>query len=468
MGAFWGQVDSILAFFLLYTVYFLSKDRPVAAAVAYTIGFLVKPQSIAALPFLAFWILRNYAPRLKGVSGITLGEKVIVGVVPLFIISTFARWFEYDVPLGRSNTGWSGEFVFLTIIAAAIALAMLAQIAAARFIRLESPISQKHLMWASVQLVAAGCVITAVTLRLMLGESTAGINADGAYGLLIALVLAATLLAGALLFFLAELQGREPELPKTWIMCALIPLGILIVLITPFFEYKPWDFIDVLQQSASTCSYRVNSFWAYNFWNTGGLFKMGFKPDETTACSGSQVFATTFLGIRTQIWGWVLFGSAIVSIIALLWNKRSTGYLALGVGLSMMAFYLFLTRMHERYVFGAFLPLLVACALIHSRILWALFVATATVHFLNLYHVFGYYYLFNAEHNSRYPDIVLYPDLYHWLEREHNIPILSKFSFIGAPEALQIFSVLFVTAFVGFLVYLGYLNLQRRPPPEAV
>jgi hypothetical protein len=68
---------------------------------------------------------------------------------------------------------------------------------------------------------------------------------------------------------------------------------------------------------------------------------------------------------------------------------------------------------------------------------------------------------------SRYPDVLLYPDLYHWLEREHNIPILSKFSFIGAPEALQIFSVIFVTAFVGFLVYLGYLNLQRRPPPEA-
>jgi Gpi18-like mannosyltransferase len=322
VGAFWGQVDSILAFFLLYTVYFLSKDRPVAAAVAYTIGFLVKPQSIAALPFFAFWILRNYA------------------VGP------------------RAN-------------------------------------------------------------------------------------------------------------PRVIAQCIVVPLAVMLALITPFFEYQPWKFIDVLQSSASTCSYRVNSFWAYNFWNTGGLFKMGFKPDETTACSGNQVFATTFLGIRTQIWGWFLFGSMIVSIILLLRNQRSTGMLALGTGLSMMAFYLFLTRMHERYVFGAFLPLLVACALIHSRVLWALFAATATVHFVNLYHVFGYYYLFNSEHTSRYPDVLLYPDLYHWLEREHNIPILSKFSFIGAPEALQIFSVIFVTAFVGFLVYLGYLNLQRRPPPEA-
>lgn len=327
VGAFWGQVDSILAFFLLLTVYFLSRGRPVAASVAYTVGFLVKPQSIAALPFLAFWILRNYAPKFNG-------------IVPA-------------------------------------------------------------------------------------------------------------------------------ETPTTWIKCTLVPLAVLLVLITPFFEYQPWKFIDVLRDSANTCSYRVNSFWAYNFWNTGGLFKMGFKPDIDTACSGQAVVGTTFLGIKTQYWGWFLFGSAIVAILYLLRNAKSTGLLALGVGLSMMAFYLLLTRMHERYVFGAFLPLLVACALLHSRVLWGLFAAAATVHFINLYHVFGYYYLFNAQYNARYPDIVLWPDFYHWFEREHNIPILSRFSFIGAPEALQIFSVIFVAAFVGFLAYLAYLNLQRRPPPEA-
>jgi hypothetical protein len=141
--------------------------------------------------------------------------------------------------------------------------------------------------------------------------------------------------------------------------------------------------------------------------------------------------------------------------------------LALGTGLSMMAFYLLLTRMHERYVFGAFLPLLVACALLHSRVLWGFFIATATIHFINLYHVFGYYFLFSDTEKGNYPDWTRWPSFYHWFEREHNIPILSRFSFIGAPEALQIFSVMFVTAFVGFLVYALYMNLERPPPPEA-
>ncbi|MEK7248201.1 MAG: hypothetical protein AAB092_06980, partial [Chloroflexota bacterium] len=134
--------------------------------------------------------------------------------------------------------------------------------------------------------------------------------------------------------------------------------------------------------------------------------------------------------------------------------------------LGVMAFYLFLTRMHERYVFGAFLPLLVACALLHSRVLWGLFVAAATVHFINLYHVFGYYYLFSDTEKARYPDWTRWPSFYHWFEREHNIPVLSQFSFIGAPEALQIFSVILVTSFVGFLAYVLYMNL-RPPPTEA-
>ena len=250
-------------------------------------------------------------------------------------------------------------------------------------------------------------------------------------------------------------------------MCTLVPLGVMLVLITPFFEYQPWKFIDVLRESANTCNYRVNSFWAYNFWNTGGLFDMGFKPDTTHACGGTAVQATTFMGVSTQVWGWFLFGSAIIAILYLLRNARSAGLLALGTGLSMMAFYLFLTRMHERYVFGAYLPLLVACALLHSRVLWGLFAATVAVHFANLYHVFGYYYLFSGTERERFPDWTRWPDFYNWLDRPHNIPILSRFSFIGAPEAIQILSVIFVTAFVGFLVYLLYVDVRQKPPPEA-
>jgi Gpi18-like mannosyltransferase len=326
VGAFWGQVDSILAFFLLLSVYFISRDRPLSGAVAYMIGFLIKPQAIAALPFLAFWIMRKY---------------------PL-------RWRD----------------------------------------------------------------------------------------------------------------GR-PDIPRVWVECFAVPFVVMLVLITPFFEYKPWRFVTVLSDSANTCSYRVNSFWSYNFWNTGGLFKMGFKPDINNDCSGTAVIGTTFLGIQTRYWSLLMFAGGIGAILYIFRHARDAGMLALGTGLSMMTFYMLLTRMHERYVFGAFLPLLVACALVQSRVLWGLFAAAATVHFLNLYHVFGYYYLFSDKDKDSFPSYLRWQSLYDWLEREHNIPILSRFSFIGAPEAIQIFSVIFVTAFVALLAYAYYLNQLRDARPEA-
>jgi len=324
IGAFWGQVDSILAFFLLLSVYFISRDKPVAGAVAYTVGFLVKPQAIAALPFLAFWILRQHPPKM--------GEKF--------------------------------------------------------------------------------------------------------------------------------------EVPRVWVECVAVPMIVLLVLITPFFELKPWRLVTVLYDSTNVENYRVNSFWAYNFWNTGGLFKMGFKCDLANHCAGDAV-ATKFLGVSTRYWALFLFASSIGTILYIFRNARDTGMLALGTALSVMAFYMLLTRMHERYVYAAFLPLLLACALLKSRVLWGAFVATSAIHFANLYHVFGYYYLFSDQYKSDYPGYTRWPKIYHWFENQHDIPIFSRLSFIGGLEAVQIFSILFVTAFVGMLAFAYYLNEQRRAPREA-
>jgi hypothetical protein len=88
----------------------------------------------------------------------------------------------------------------------------------------------------------------------------------------------------------------------------------------------------------------VNSFWAYNFWNTGGVFKMGFKCDLAGACplgdgSGGTAAATKFLGISTRFWSLALLATTLVSIIILL--GMPAAYL-LGTSLSS-AFYILLT-----------------------------------------------------------------------------------------------------------------------------
>jgi hypothetical protein len=335
VGAVWGQVDSILAFFLLLTVHFIGKDRPVAGAVAYTIGFLVKPQAIAALPFLAVWIIRKHPIKLR--------------------------------------------------------------------------------------------------------------------------------------------SGETPQVPRVLVECVVVPLVLTLILVTPFFELQPWKLIHQLYNATNVPNYRVNSFWAYNFWNTGGLFKMGFKCDLAGACpdaSGGTAPATTFLGISTRFWSVFMLATALVSIIVLLRNARDTGYLALGTALSTLAFYLLLTRMHERYVFPAFLPFLFACALLRSRALWALFVTTAAVHLLNLYHVFGYYYFFNEKEAAGFPDFLRIPIVYDWLNGRVfsvNTPIfgnLTKLSIIGGMETLQLMSIIFMTAFVAILCWTYVMTFRRSRSGE--
>jgi len=121
----------------------------------------------------------------------------------------------------------------------------------------------------------------------------------------------------------------------------------------------------------------------------------------------------------------------------------------------VMAFYFFLTRMHERYVFAAFLPLLVAAVLINSRLIWGLFVVLSVSHFINLYHVYGYYY----------PNDLRIEGIFDWLEKGDlfgtSLPLL------GRLETVQFFSIVMVVSFIVLLVS-TYLRLERPPPgPEA-
>lgn len=351
IGPIWGQVDSFLSFFLLLSIYYISRDRPVRGAVAFTLGFLVKPQAIAALPFLALWIMRRHPPAwMKGETG--------------------------------------------------------------------------------------------------------------------------------------------PLVPHLWLRITGICLGIVFVVILPFFTYQPWNFIEHLYSATDVPNYRVNSFWAYNFWNIEGLFDGGFQPDDQT-----------FLGITNRIWGVVMFAIAIGAVIAATWRARGAGMLALGVALSIFAFYLFLTRMHERYVFPAILPMLAACVLLGASVardrlpeardvmtltagavlsvvgflllgfafgdafffltvlpvlvvlayaftrtmLWATFLALGTLHFINLYHVFTY-----DLYNEDGPNSLKVDRFYAWL---------GSGDFLGMGyETVQVFSFLMVLLFPVGLALAGFLS----------
>ncbi|HET9477407.1 MAG TPA: hypothetical protein VFP63_07950, partial [Dehalococcoidia bacterium] len=229
MGAVWGQVDSLSVFFLMLSIYWISRDRPVEGAAAYVVGFVTKPQIIAALPFLAFWILRRHPP-------------------------------DFSKPVSEITSA-------------------------------------------------------------------------------------------------------------TWLKTAAAGFAVLLILIIPFFPDYPWDFVTHLKNSADVENYRVGSFWAYNFWGMWGFF----KPDNTE-----------YMGLTYQVWGLSLFAISMLAILYSLRDAEGDRALALGTALCLLAFYIFLTRMHERYMFPFFVPFLAACVLYRSPLLWTVFAVLAVTQFLNL------------------------------------------------------------------------------------
>ena len=244
VGPVWGQVDSMLAFFLLLTVYNLARERTLLAAVVYTVGFLAKPQAVAALPVFVFWGLRDE-------------------------------------------------------------------------IRHVSP---------------------------SLSQAADGLTRATAFG--------------------RDLAAR------VWpIVAAALAAALLIIL--PFFPSNPLGIFGQLQDATEV--YQYNSFYAYNFW---GLTDW-LKPDDLT-----------FWGLAYRWWGIILYAAASVSIIWTFRDAKGPGMLAMGAALSVLVFYLFVTRMHERYLFPSTLLLLTAAAALNSRSLWAVFGVLSVVQFFNVYYAY--------------------------------------------------------------------------------
>jgi dolichyl-phosphate-mannose-protein mannosyltransferase len=280
VGPVWGQVDSILAFFLLLTVYYLAQGRTSAAAVVYTIGFLVKPQAVAALPVFAFWGLRDEVRQVLAAP-------------------------EAADPLTR-------------------------------------PIAFGRDLAARVWPVVVASLVAA--------------------------------------FFM----------------------------ILPFFPSNPFGIFGQLKDATEV--YPYNSFYAYNFW---GLTDW-LKPDDLT-----------FWGLAYRWWGIVLFVAASLSIIWTFRNANSPGLLALATALSVLAFYLFMTRMHERYLFPSILLLLTAAAALKARPLWAMFAVLSLVQFFNVY----YAYILFTEDNYLRVDW-----LFDWID--DRVFLLSLLAFLTFPVLL--------------------------------
>jgi Gpi18-like mannosyltransferase len=88
-SAVWGQVDAIYTFFLLLSLMLLFKSKPKLSAVAFTIGLLTKPQSIALAPLLIFLIFKKCGWRSLLTSLLTAAATILAVILP----------FEWNNPI---------------------------------------------------------------------------------------------------------------------------------------------------------------------------------------------------------------------------------------------------------------------------------------------------------------------------------------------------------------------------------
>ncbi len=86
-AAVWGQFDAIYTFLLVLSLYLIFESKPKWAMVAFMLGVLTKPQSIAIAPLVLFLIFRKSNWNWKKIA-----VSVLVAVVTIFAVILPFNW----------------------------------------------------------------------------------------------------------------------------------------------------------------------------------------------------------------------------------------------------------------------------------------------------------------------------------------------------------------------------------------
>lgn len=124
--------------------------------------------------------------------------------------------------------------------------------------------------------------------------------------------------------------------------------------------------------------YSYTSVFAFNIWSWVGFW----KPDDVP-----------FLGINLSVWGSILLVSAAIFAVMSFRKKlgdKTSYYMFFGV--LSLSFFVFPTRVHERYLFPVFAFLITSACLKKSKSLVLLYSTFSLASFLNLYYPYAYYY----------------------------------------------------------------------------
>lgn len=202
--------------------------------------------------------------------------------------------------------------------------------------------------------------------------------------------------------------------PIQWLYALLSFLLVAIIAFIPFFPNNPLNGIYYVN-SGSTNLFNCTTCNALNLWGIFGNWKSDLS---------------LFLNISLLNWSFILLSLFLIIIFSFKRLKENFSYLTIAV--SMLAFFMLLTRMHERYLSYFFPFLLLSASLLKSKILMGFYVFFSLVFLLNLYIPYAYY-------NS--------------LVKITNLPVKNLF------ENFSNFSLI---SFLGFILLFIYYSLHAK------
>ena len=162
-----------------------------------------------------------------------------------------------------------------------------------------------------------------------------------------------------------------------WLLTIFIFLFTTLLIYLPFFPKNPFYGLYHVNSSLANV-YNCTTCFAFNFWGIFGNWQNDLQ---------------TFVGIPLLVWGFILLSMSFIPIFFLKQSylQFKPPYFYLTAAVSIMAAFIFLTRMHERYLFSFFPFLLLSTILLRSKVLIGFYIFMSGLHSLDLFLPYTYY-----------------------------------------------------------------------------
>jgi Gpi18-like mannosyltransferase len=281
--------------------------------------------------------------------------------------------------------------------------------------------------WGQVDSVAAAFVLGAILLVIEAGRRT---GTDATYAIVGAWVLtAASILikppAIVLVPLLVAFAVATDDRPKRLTATALGAAAALVFAFLATIPFHPsFNPIDQFAWLYGRYLY-ASGVYPYNSVNAFNLYAMvhHFWESDTQLLPNTTLFGHV-VGIRQYYWGIVLFLAAIALVVSRYIGRREPAAFLEGAMILSLGYFVLLTRMHERYVFDAFL-LSIPLAALRRRYLWAAIILSLTL-LGNLFYSLDYLHVMNDKIGGTDPT-----DLLPWLSHPMSLLNVATFFYLG-------------------------------------